>query len=256
MAVMHRSSFHRVSVAVAAIAIHACYTGPDVDCGYYGARLGADGGVVVGDPGGDGDGGAAGGGGCASGLTACSSDCVDVKSDKNNCGACGTVCPVVCANGACATSCPPPTTNCSGSCVDTQSSVANCGACGTRCEGGKVCTSGACSCGAQVSLSTQLQPLMTAECATTGCHKGNQAKADLDLTAGRSYAEMVGPRSTAAGCTSRLLVVPGSVEQSYFVNKLTGIGMCNGSAMPKSGGLAPAQVDLFRAWICNGAPNN
>ena len=250
---IHRSSFTHLAIAVAAATIYACYTGPEVDYGYYGAKLGADGGVVVGDPGPDGGGV---GGGCATGLTACSSGCVDLKSDKNNCGACTNVCPVVCANGACATSCPPPTTNCSGSCVDTQSSGANCGACGSKCEGGRVCSAGTCSCGAPVSFSTQLQPLMTAECANTGCHSGNQAKAGLNLAVGRAYAEMVNVASTAAGCSGRLLVVPGAVDQSYLVNKLTGIGMCNGSAMPKSGGLAPAQVDLFRSWICNGAPNN
>jgi hypothetical protein len=34
------------------------------------------------------------------------------------------------------------------------------------------------------------------------------------------------------------------------VNKLTGIGMCSGSAMPKAGGeLSAAQVDVIRAWI-------
>lgn len=80
-------------------------------------------------------------------------------------------------------------------------------------------------------------------------------KANLLLSAGKAYAGLVNAPSSA--CAGKLEVVPGSVQQSYLMNKLTGVGMCAGTVMPKAGSPLPAgQVDLFRAWICNGAPNN
>ena len=55
----------------------------------------------------------------------------------------------------------------------------------------------------------------------------------------------------------KMLVTPGDVSKSYLENKLTGIGMCSGSQMPKAGSSLPA-ADLakIRAWICSGAKND
>ena len=41
--------------------------------------------------------------GCTSGLTCCSSSCVDLQNDANNCGACGAICasPSSCLLGSC-----------------------------------------------------------------------------------------------------------------------------------------------------------
>jgi hypothetical protein len=98
-----------------------------------------------------------------------------------------------------------------------------------------------------VSFATQVQPIFTANC-TTGCHGGVRPSAGLSLAAGASYASLVGVRS---GCPDgRLRVTRGSVSASYLVNKLTGVGMLSGGPLPT------AQIDLIRAWICNGAPNN
>jgi len=88
-----------------------------------------------------------------------------------------------------------------------------------------------------------------------GCHVGVQPKAKLLLTSGKSYANLVNVASSA--CAGKIRVKPGVVDQSYLMNKLTGIGMCAGTQMPKvGGGLSNAELDLFRAWICNNAPNN
>jgi len=40
---------------------------------------------------------------CAAGLTNCNGTCVDLQTDANNCGACGTICPAgaTCVNGQC-----------------------------------------------------------------------------------------------------------------------------------------------------------
>jgi hypothetical protein len=40
---------------------------------------------------------------CPTGMTSCSGACTNVKADKNNCNACGTICPgaQTCINGMC-----------------------------------------------------------------------------------------------------------------------------------------------------------
>jgi hypothetical protein len=243
---MKRFFAHSVHALLLIGGVVACYSGPTVTREYAGASNGAEGS--------DADGGTGTTGTtCATGLTACGQSCVDAKIDPANCGKCSNACGAgVCSNGACLSSCPAPTTNCSGSCVDTSTSSENCGGCGKPCSGGKACTSGACSCGATPALAT-LQDILTRSCATTGCHAGARPAENLLLTAGNSYAELV---NVPSSCSGKMLVVPGAADQSYLMNKLTGAGMCTGSVMPKKGAeLSASQIDLFRAWICNGAPN-
>jgi len=77
----------------------------------------------------------------------------------------------------------------------------------------------------------------------------------MSLSSGASFGSLVGVASSA--CASRVRVVRGSVSTSYLINKLTGVGLCSGGIMPVNGGPLPSsQIDLIRAWICNGAPNN
>ena len=48
--------------------------------------------------------------------------------------------------------------------------------------------------------------------------------------------------------------MPGDPDASYLVHKLTGIGMCDGSQMPKGNGALPAaEVAKVVSWICAGA---
>lgn len=76
-------------------------------------------------------------GACASGLTRCDGVCVDLQTDRSNCGACQKPCASgVCAGGVCGPgggACPAGQTDCGGVCVDLQSDPNNCGACGTAC---------------------------------------------------------------------------------------------------------------------------
>src|SRR5438094_23939 len=81
-----------------------------------------------------GDGGTTidGGGGC---TTMCGGMCVDTKTDANNCGKCGTACPMgaTCVQGSC--QCAMSQTKCGSTCVDTKTDTNNCGKCGTSCGG-------------------------------------------------------------------------------------------------------------------------
>jgi microsomal dipeptidase-like Zn-dependent dipeptidase len=58
---------------------------------------------------------------CSPGLTQCNGTCVNSRTDRNNCGACGNACDGRCVDGKCVTGCPPGTTACCGGdvCVQT-----------------------------------------------------------------------------------------------------------------------------------------
>jgi hypothetical protein len=101
-----------------------------------------------------------------------------------------------------------------------------------------------------------VQPIFTASCATQGCHTGARPAESLSLAAGSSYAALVNVPA-ASGCTSMVRVSPGATAKSYLVNKLTGVGICTGTQMPKTGSSLPAaQIAIISGWICEGAPNN
>jgi hypothetical protein len=86
-----------------------------------------------------------------------------------------------------------------------------------------------------------------------GCHGGTKPSEGLNLeTANVGYSQLVGIASQQ--CTNRKRVVVNDVAASYLVNKLTGVGMCSGSQMPKAGGgLSVSELDIIRAWISSGA---
>lgn len=107
---------------------------------------------------------------------------------------------------------------------------------------------------AEVSFSSDVQPILTASCAGTACHDGVGSAAQLDLTEGKAYDNLVG--ATAFQC-DRTLVVASDLEESYLVNKLTGIDMCSGTLMPKANMALPDdELDVIFAWICGGAADD
>jgi hypothetical protein len=140
--------------------------------------------------------------------------------------------------------------------VDTQTDAAHCGTCGNACAIGQTCSAGTCTCGTMsVSFSAAVQPILTASCATNGCHKGIMPQVGMDLTAGKSYQALV--NVNAAQCTDgRKRVLPGQPSQSYVIDKMMGVDLCFGTKMPKLGAVPTQQVETIANWICAGAPNN
>ncbi|MEI8258916.1 MAG: hypothetical protein WCJ30_24875 [Deltaproteobacteria bacterium] len=91
---------------------------------------------------------------CPAGVTLCGSTCVDLRVDRNNCGACGAVCGAgqTCSSGSCACGCSAGRTVCwtgCGECLctDLATDPAHCGTCGTVCNAGTPCVSGTCAAG-------------------------------------------------------------------------------------------------------------
>ncbi len=90
---------------------------------------------------------------CSSGMCTCSgrvcrTDCVDLQTDRNNCGECGRSCGTagMCVAGACR--CAAGMTDCGPTlgCIDTTSNSMHCGRCGNVCGAVTTCSMGACRC--------------------------------------------------------------------------------------------------------------
>jgi hypothetical protein len=85
----------------------------------------------------------------------------------------------------------------------------------------------------------------------TACHSGAGAPYGLRLDASSSYDLLVGVPSGEAPNIAR--VQPGDPDNSYLIQKLNG-NAAFGDRMPLGGPyLSPANVDLIRQWIANGA---
>jgi hypothetical protein len=199
---------------------------------------------------------------CVDGACECVPNCAGRECGSGGCGGpdeCGADCPGTAgycdADGqcACTPSCEP------GSCGDD-----GCG--GTcACEQGQTCNAELCG-WPSVSFATDVFPLFVDTCNGSGCHTsagGASPKLMLDLLGSAiAYGELVGVASVqcAPTATPKTLVVPGDVGESYLINKLTGEYMCGGARMPRGTAnpppLSEAQINIVRAWIGNGAPNN
>lgn len=104
----------------------------------------------------------------------------------------------------------------------------------------------------QVTTFQEIQvKVLTPSCATAGCHRGDDSPFGLDLSAGKSYANLVNVSSGQS--PSLKLVLPGNSKDSYLMQVLEGKG---GVVMPPAGKLNEALIDSIAAWIDRGAPNN
>ena len=102
------------------------------------------------------------------------------------------------------------------------------------------------------TLSSIQTHVFTPSCA--GHHGPSLAEADLDLSAGRSFANLVNVPSIQVELS---LVTPGDAENSYLIHKMDGRPGIVGGQMPIGRlPLDAEEIAVIRQWIDMGAPNN
>ena len=101
------------------------------------------------------------------------------------------------------------------------------------------------------TLSSIQTHVFTPSCA--GHHGPSLAEAGLDLSAGRSFANLVNVPSTQVELN---LVTPGDAENSYLVHKMDGRAGIAGRQMPIGALPLTAELAVIRQWIDAGARNN
>lgn len=108
------------------------------------------------------------------------------------------------------------------------------------------------------SLSMNVQPIFNQFCALPGCHGEELPQAGLVLTPGRARASLLAGSTQVPGIPR---VEAGNPTHSYLIHKLTGTGNIVGRTMPigpegAAGMLADWQIEIMRAWIVAGAPED
>lgn len=108
-----------------------------------------------------------------------------------------------------------------------------------------------------VSFSRQVQPILSYECAVSGCHVPGNPMAGLVLAAGFSYDALVDVPSTELPSMDR--VNPGDPATSYLWQKISKNPPPFGWQMPApaTGSVMPAsEQDIIQRWILQGATRN
>ena len=102
-----------------------------------------------------------------------------------------------------------------------------------------------------------VQPILTANCALSGCHAGASPAQGMNLSLGQAFANIVNVPSNESGL---LRVKPSEPDSSYLVHKIQGtqstVGGSGGRMPLGRAALSQAQIDIIRQWIADGAPNN
>lgn len=102
---------------------------------------------------------------------------------------------------------------------------------------------------AQDKVPDSVAEIFENKCAFSGCHVGNSATTDLDLTAGNAFDELVNRRSL--DFEKVFLVKPGNYRQSYLFLKLIGAPGIKGDRMPPRGDqpLSKQELKTIAGWI-------
>jgi len=120
-------------------------------------------------------------------------------------------------------------------------------------DGGTATGDGGAAAG-QARLSVIQKSIFDRHC-VSDCHELGNAAANLKLTSGKSYENLV--QAASHQIASQVRVVPGSPDTSYLIKKMEGGAGMVGDRMPR---LAPplpkAEVELIRSWITRGAPDD
>jgi hypothetical protein len=101
------------------------------------------------------------------------------------------------------------------------------------------------------SLSKDVQPILTANCAKAGCHVAGATFPNL--SAGKMHAATVGVASK--DCAGNKVVVAGDPTKSSLYARIAGTSC--GLRMPKGAApLANAKIQTIEDWITGGAKND
>lgn len=106
---------------------------------------------------------------------------------------------------------------------------------------------------AETPTFTEVQQTLNQSCGFSSCHGSGTGDLTLDGGDGDYDALVDAPSAEAAG---RVLVVAGSADQSYLIQKMEGNAGIEGDPMPPSGALNQDIIDGIRAWIDEGALDN
>jgi hypothetical protein len=114
-----------------------------------------------------------------------------------------------------------------------------------------------------VSFAGNIQPIFNAGCAFAGCHVTASPQNGLDLSAGKSYKEIVNaPVFQKPGAKQ---VVVGKPDESYLLQKIeatpgiAGVPMpqgCPGAPLGGARCLTNDEMAAIRTWITECARNN
>ena len=108
------------------------------------------------------------------------------------------------------------------------------------------------------TLSADVQPILTANCALSGCHTGSNPQQGQNLSAGQTFSNVVNVASNELPTMDR--VKPGQPDSSYLVHKIQGTHLQvggSGDRMPRGRSpLSQDDINVIRAWIQAGAVSN
>ena len=111
--------------------------------------------------------------------------------------------------------------------------------------------------GGGTGFAAAVQPILTANCALSGCHAGSSPAQGMNLSSGQAFANIVSVPSNESGL---LRVKPSEPDSSYLVHKIQGtqstVGGSGGRMPLGRAALSQAQIDIIRQWIADGAQNN
>jgi hypothetical protein len=190
------------------------------------------------------------------GEPACIPDCDGRECGDDGCDdSCGTCAPnqTCTPEGQCA--CVP---SCDGKACGDDDCDGSCG----ECEAGSQCDPELGACLPDISFAAVFAIFEQLQCGV--CHTGPNPPQGLNLAdADSAYAQLVNVASRQCGMMNRMRVAPGAPDDSYLINKLTGLAMCGGQQMPRPLPGTPSsepritpspdQIDRVRAWIAAGA---
>ena len=107
------------------------------------------------------------------------------------------------------------------------------------------------------TLSGDVQPIFSSNCAFSGCHAGSNPELGLDLSPGQTFGNLVDVPSVQAPLARVRPLLP---DSSYLVHKIQGTQASvggSGERTPLTGGALTAdEIAVIRDWIEAGALDN